>query len=112
MVIERFARQMLKSGIFDTYVAAAFFASSIFFVLNSSLFTPIEMMVGIVLATIVFKGIAYMMLSLTISFMSLDNTHDSIEFKKASDELESLVNDLTIQEAAIQSNKTNNEKND
>jgi len=110
MVIERFSRKMLDSGIFDTYVAAVFFSSVIFFVLNASSFTPIEMMLGIVFATIVFKGLANIMLSMTISLVSLDNQHDSLEFKKSSDELDSLVNDLAIQEASIQSNKTNNSK--
>ena len=110
MVIERFSRKMLSSGILDTYVAAVFFSSIIFFVLNSSSFTPIEMMLGIVLSTIVFKGVANLMLSMTISLVNLDNKHHTMEFKKSSDELDALVNDLAIQEAAIQSNKTNKNK--
>jgi len=107
MVIERFSRKMLDSGILDTYVAAVFFSSVIFFVLNASSFTPTEMMIWIVSITIVFKGVANIMLSMTISLVNLDNKHNSIEFKKSSDELDSLVKDLAIQEAAIQSNKTN-----
>ena len=107
MVIERFSRKMLDSGIFDTYVAAVFFSSIIFFVLNSSSFTPIEMMLGIVFSTIVFKGVANIMLSMTISLVNLDNEHNSMEFKKSSDEVDALINDLAIQEAAIQSNKNN-----
>jgi hypothetical protein len=110
MVIETFSRKLLSSGIFDTYVAAAFFSSIIFFVLNASSFTPIEMMFGIVLVTIVFKGVANIMLSMTISLVNLDNQHDGMEFKKSSDEVDTLVNDLAIQEASIQSNKTNNLK--
>lgn len=107
MVIEKFSRKMLESGIFNTYVAAAFFATFIFFVLNSSSFTPLEMMFGIVSVTIVFKGVANIMLSMSISLVNLDNQQDGVEFKKDSDTLESLVNDLAIQEAAIQSNKNN-----
>jgi len=107
MIIEKFSRKMIESGIFNTYVAAVFFSSVIFFVLNSSIFTPLEMMFGVVISTIIFKGVANIMLSMTISLVSLDNQQDSISFKKDSDNLESLVNDLAIQEAAIQSNKNN-----
>ena len=107
MVIEKFSKKMVDSGIFNTYVATAFFASLIFFVLNSSVFTPLEMMFGIVTMTIIFKGVANIMLSMTISLVSLDNQEDHVSFKKDSDTLESLVNDLAIQEAAIQSTKNN-----
>ena len=107
MVVEQFSKKMLDSGIFNTYVATVFFASLIFFVLNSSVFTPLEMMFGIVSMTIVFKGVANIMLSMTISLVNLDNQEDQVSFKKDSDTLESLVNDLAIQEAAIQSNKNN-----
>ena len=107
MVIEKFSRKMLESRIFNTYVATVFFSTLIFFVINSSVFTPLEMMFGIVSATILFKGVANIMLSMTISLVSLDNEQDSVAFKKESDNLESLVNDLAIQEAAIQSNKNN-----
>ena len=105
MTIEKFSKRMIESGIFNTYVATVFFSSVIFFVLNASIFTPLEMMFGIVASTILFKGVANIMLSMTISLVNLDNQQNSVEFKKDSDNLESLVNDLAIQEAAIQSNK-------
>ncbi|BFU77699.1 hypothetical protein ALC152_09140 [Arcobacter sp. 15-2] len=107
MIVEKFSIKILQSRIFDIYVATVFFASAIFFVLNSSIFTPLEMMFGIVFSTIIFKGVANIMLSMTISLINLDNQHDLNEFKKSSDDLESLVNDLAIQEASIQSNKNN-----
>lgn len=107
MVIEKFSKRMLDSRIFNSYVATAFFSSLIFYVLHASLFTPLEMIFGIITATILFKGVANMMLSLTISLVNLDNQEDQVAFKKDSDTLESLVNDLAIQEAAIQSNKSN-----
>jgi hypothetical protein len=44
---------------------------------------------------------------MTISLVSLDNQESQVSFKKDSDTLESLINDLAIQEAAIQSNKNN-----
>lgn len=107
MVIEKFSRKMLDSKIFNTYVATVFFSSMIFFVLNSSVFSPLEMMFGIVIATILFKGVANIMLSMTISLVSLDNEENHVSFKKDTDSLESLVNDLAIQEAAVQSSKNN-----
>jgi len=107
MVIEKFSQKMLDSRIFNTYVATVFFSSLIFFILHSTLFTPIEMIFGIIFATILFKGVANMMLSMTISLVNLDNQEDQVSFKKDSDTLDSLVNDLAIQEAAIQSNKSN-----
>ena len=105
MIIEAFSKKMIDSGILNTYVAAVFFASAIFFVLNSSHFTPIEMMLGVVISTIVFKGVANIMLSMTIALVNLENKQDEVNFKKESENLESLINDLAIQEAAIQSNK-------
>ena len=107
-MVDFFSRKMLASRIFDTYVAAGFFATVIFFVLNSTFYTPIEITTVVVLVTIAFKGIANIMLSMTISLVSLDNKHDSIDFEKSSNKLESLVSDLAIKKAAVQSAKTNN----
>ena len=110
MIVEKFSKNLVASGIFDTYVAAVFFGSTIFFVLNASLFTPLEMMFGVVIATIAFKGFANIMLSMTISLVPLDNVQDKLEFKNASDKLDTLVNDMAIKEAAVQSNKVNQDK--
>jgi hypothetical protein len=65
-------------------------------------------MVGIVFITVFFKGVANMMISMTISLFTLSNEQDKLDFEKSSNALESLVNDLAIQEAATQSNKTIN----
>lgn len=108
MVVETFTKRLLNSGIFEAYTAAVFFGTTIFFVINSNHYTPLEMIFWIVMATIIFKGIANIMLSMTISLVSLNNQQDKVEFEKSSTKLESLVNDLSIQEAAIQSTKTNN----
>lgn len=110
MKTEEFSKRLLQSGIFDTYVGAVFFGTVIFFVLNSSFYTPIEMMVGIVFVTTFFKGLANIMISMTITLFNLSNEEDKLEFEKSSNTLESLVNDLAIQEAATQSNKTINNK--
>jgi len=106
MQTEEFSKRLLQSRIFDTYVATVFFAIVIFFILNSSFYTPIEMMVVTVFVTILFKGLANIMLSMTISLFNLSNEQDKLDFEKSSNSLESLVNDLAIQEATTQSNKT------
>lgn len=102
-MVERFTRRLFLSKIFDTYVAAVFFASMIFFVINAAHYTPLESIIGIVLITTAFKGVSNIMLSLVISLLNLENEQDRIEFEEASNRLESLVNDLAIQEAAVQS---------
>ena len=106
-MVDYFSRKMLASRIFDTYVAAGFFATVIFFVLNFASYTPIEMTTVVILVTTALKGITNIMLSMTISLVNLDNKHDAIDFEKSTNKLESLVNDLAIQKAAVQSAKTN-----
>jgi len=110
MTTEEFSKKLLQSKIFDTYVATVFFGTVIFFVLNASYYTPIEMIFWIVFVTILFKGMANIMISMVISLINLSNEHDRLDFEKSADELESLVNDLSIQEAAVQSAKTNENK--
>lgn len=107
MKTEEFSKRILRSKIFDTYVAAVFFGTVIFFVLNASFYTPIEMAFWVVFVTILFKGLANIMLSMLIALFNLSNEQDRLEFQKSSDELDSLVSDLAIQEAAVQSAKTN-----
>jgi hypothetical protein len=50
------------------------------------------------------------MFSLTVSLMNLDNAQNAIEFEEAANKLESLVKDLAIKEATIQSKKNNEQK--
>lgn len=110
MRTEEFSKRLLQSKIFDTYVAAVFFGTVIFFVLNASFYTPLEMIFWVIFVTILFKGLANIMLSMLIGLFNLSNEQDRLEFEKASDELDSLVNDLAIKEAAVQSAKTNEKK--
>ena len=105
MIVENFSKKIITSRLLDTYVAASFFATLIFFVLNSNVYTPFEMILGVIIVTTAFKSIANIMLSMTISLVNLNNEQDSIEFEEASNKLESLVNDLAIQEASVQSMK-------
>lgn len=105
MLVESFSKKILESKIFDTYVAAVFFATLIFFVLNINNYTPFEMIFWIMIVTVGFKGIANIMFSLTIALVDIDNVEESVEFEHESNKLESLVNDLAIQEATVKTNK-------
>ncbi|MEA3288579.1 MAG: hypothetical protein U9Q04_00245 [Campylobacterota bacterium] len=105
MLVESFSKKILESKIFDTYVAAVFFATLIFFVLNINNYTPFEMIFWIMIVTVGFKGIANIMFSLTIALVDIDNAEESVEFEHESNKLESLVNDLAIQEATVKTNK-------
>ncbi|MEA3497765.1 MAG: hypothetical protein U9R16_01780 [Campylobacterota bacterium] len=109
MTTEAFSKRIVASGLLDIYVATSFFATLIFFVLNSNVYTPLEMISGVVLVTIAFKSVANMVLSMTISLVNLENEQDAIEFEKSSSKLESLVSDLAIQEASVQSMKNSKE---
>lgn len=100
MVVEKFSQGVLNSGILRLYIATGFFATLIFFVINSDLFTPIEMIFGVIAVTIVLKGISNIMLSLIIVLFSLDNKRQELEFKHTSDKIDALLADLTIQDAA------------
>ena len=101
MIIQNFSKKMIKSKIFDTYVAAVFFATLIFFVLNMNAFTPLEILAGVMMVTIAFKGIANIMFSLVIAFVNFDNLNDAVEFEKSANEVEALVNELAIKQAAM-----------
>lgn len=105
MVIQAFSKKFLSSRLLDTYVAASFFGTIIFFVLNSDYYTPFEMIFWVVFVTVAFKGLANIMFSLLISLIQLDNEQDKLEFEKSSNKLDSLVNDLAIKEASVQSQK-------
>ena len=67
MIVERFSQNVLNSGLFRFYIATGFFATLIFFTINADLFTPIEMILGIIMVTIILKGISNMMFSLIIN---------------------------------------------
>ena len=107
MIVENFSKKIITSRLLDTYVAASFFATLIFFVLNSNVYSPFEMILGVIIVTTAFKSVANIMLSMTISLVNLENEQDAVEFEEASNKLESLVSDLAIQEASVQSMKNN-----
>ena len=98
MVIERFSQSVINSGVFRFYIATGFFATLIFFTINADLFTPMEMILGIILTTIVLKGISNMMLSLIISLFSLDNKRDEFNFKYNEEKIQVMLNELVVKD--------------
>jgi len=104
MVIERFSQTVINSGVFRLYIAIGFFATLIFFILNAELFTPMEMILGIMLITVILKGVSNLMLSLIISLFSLDNKRKEFEFKYNEEKIQIMLNELSVQEV-IDSNK-------
>ncbi len=111
MVIERFSQTVINSGVFKLYIATGFFATLIFFTINADLFTPMEMILGIILVTIVLKGISNMMLSLIVSFFSLDNKRSEFDFKYNEERVQVLLNELTVKEVIDSNNKNQKKSN-
>jgi hypothetical protein len=109
MIIENFSKQIFSSKIVDTYVATAFFATLIFFVLNANVYTPLEMIAGVIFITITFKGLCYIMISLVILLFNLNNKKESIEFDQVSARIDGLLNDLSLQSAKSKSASVMNE---
>ncbi len=105
MVVERFSQNIIGSGLFKIYIATGFFATLIFFVINADLFTPLEMLVGIIGVTVVLKGVTNMMLSLIILLFSFDNKQAQIDFEYNSEKIDSLLAGLSIQDSTANSTK-------
>lgn len=98
MVIERFSQDVLNTGLFRLYTATGFFSTLIFFVLNSHLFTPMEMVFWLVLATILFKSLSNLMLGLIIALFNLDNKREEIDMKYNEGKIDAMLNELNIKE--------------
>ncbi|MCT7604205.1 hypothetical protein N5U17_08160 [Aliarcobacter butzleri] len=105
MVIERFSQNLINSGIFKIYIATGFFATLIFFVVNSELFSPIEMILGSILITIILKGLSNLMLSFMVSSFSLENKKAEFDFKYNEEKINILLNQLVAKETDEKLNK-------
>ncbi|MCK9162066.1 MAG: hypothetical protein GX118_00675 [Arcobacter butzleri] len=105
MIIERFSQSVIGSGILRLYVAVGFFASLIFFVLNADHYSPMEMLVWMIVITIALKGIAYLMLSMIILLFSLENKKAEMEYYSKASEIEQMLADLVMKEAESDSQK-------
>ncbi len=113
MVVERFSQNILNSGIFRFYIATGFFATLIFFTINADLFTPFEMLLGIILITVVLKGISNMMLSLIISLFNLDNKRSEFDFKYNEEKIQIMLNELAVKDiidANVKNEKNSNKR--
>lgn len=99
MVVEKFSQGVVNSGIFRLYIATGFFATLIFFVINADLYTPLEMIFGIIAVTVILKGISNMMLSLIILLFSLDNKRSELDFKYNEEKIDAMLAELSVQEA-------------
>ena len=109
MIIERFSQTVINSGVFRLYIAAGFFATLIFFTVNADFFTPMEMILGIILVTVVLKGISNMMLSLIISLFSLDNKRNEFDFKYNKEKIQVMLDELSVKDI-IDTNEKNLKK--
>jgi hypothetical protein len=107
MNIEKFSSILVRSNITNTYVATAFFATLIYFTINSNLYTPIEILFGVVLSTIFFKGIANIMFSLVIILFNLKTQEDELAFDKLSTKVDGLLSDLSLQESKLKTLNSN-----
>lgn len=99
MVIERFSQSVINSGIFRFYIGTGFFATLIFFVLNAQMFTPIDMIIGVIAVTVALKGISNLMLSMIILLFSLDNKESEMDFKYNVEKIDAMLSELKVQEA-------------
>ncbi len=107
MVVEKFSQSVINSGVFRLYIATGFFATLIFFVINADLYTPLEMIFGIIGVTIVLKGVSNMMLSLIILLFNLDSKREELNFKYNEEKINAMMAELGVQDAQNVGNKTN-----
>jgi len=107
MIVEKFSQSVINSGLFRLYIATGFFATLIFFVVNADLYTPLEMIFGIIGVTVILKGISNMMLSLIILLFNLDNKREELDFKYNEEKINAMMAELGVQEAQNVGNKLN-----
>ncbi len=105
MIVEKFSQSVINSGIFRLYIATGFFATLIFFVVNADLYTPLEMIFGIIGVTIVLKGVSNMMLSLIILLFNLDNKRQELDYKYNEEKINAMMAELGVQDAQSSGSK-------
>jgi hypothetical protein len=76
-------------------------------VVNADLFTPLEMIFGIIGVTIVLKGVSNMMLSLIILLFNLDAKREELNFKYNEEKINAMMAELGVQDAQNVGKKTN-----
>jgi hypothetical protein len=69
------------------------------------------MILGIIMVTIVLKGVSNMMFSLIISFFSLDNKRSEFDFKYNEEKIQVMLNELTVKDIIDTNTKTQKNTN-
>lgn len=92
MVVERFSQNLINTGIFKLYVAVGFCATLIFFILNSQLFAPIEIVFGAILVTLFLRGAAHIIFSFIVRNFSLDKKVEYFDIKYNEEKIGFLLN--------------------
>jgi hypothetical protein len=105
MTIETFTSNVIRTGIFKTYIATGFFALLIFFTINSNLYTPMEMMIAVVILTVALKSVANMMLSLLILLFDYSSAEDEQKFKIEEEKLNLLLSEVKMNQARADAHK-------
>jgi len=98
VVVERFSHNLINTGIFKVYIAIGFFATLIFFIFNTELFSPLQMLFGAVLVTVFLKGCSNLMLSFIVEHFSLENRKQEFDVKYNEEKLTFLLNQYSIDE--------------
>ncbi|RBQ29760.1 hypothetical protein [Aliarcobacter vitoriensis] len=98
MVVERFSQNLINTGIFKVYIAIGFFATLIFFIFNTELFTPLQMLFGAVLVTVALKGLSNLMLSFIVNNFSLEQKKQDFDFRYNEDKIDLLLNQLVTKD--------------
>lgn len=96
MVVERFARNV-NARVLKFYVATGFFGISIFFVMNTHIFTPLEIVIGIIFTTIILKAISNIMLSLVVLFFNLENKKGELDVDFHIHKIDELLSEVANQ---------------
>ncbi|WP_418186135.1 hypothetical protein ACNSOS_04745 [Aliarcobacter vitoriensis] len=109
MVVERFSQNLINTGIFKVYIAIGFFATLIFFIFNTELFTPLQMLFGAVLVTVALKGLSNLMLSFIVNNFSLEQKKQDFDFRYNEDKIDLLLNQLVTKDIN-DINENNNDK--
>lgn len=107
MVVEKFSQNLINTGVFKVYIAVGFFATLIFFIFNTELFSPLQMLFGAVLVTVALKGMSNFMLSHIINHFSLEQKKLDFEEKYSEDKIGLLLNQLVVKDIDDENGETN-----
>jgi len=110
VIVERFSQNLINTGIFKLYTAIGFVATLIFFIFNTELFTPLEIIFGTVLVTVGLKGLSNLMLSFVVASLSLDPKREEFDYKYNEDKISMLLNQLVTQDIDEMNKKVNNKE--